>query len=407
VGDDYIPWHNPATKETVMINSRTGVLRPNASLASSDENMLHAWGQRRIAKRLRISRPDEAIRSPSPWLNKILESWDNEVFLPAETAIPQVAPDVGDATSSSVLHGYRHHCTQLDIDRAFKDCGAGIASGKISKKGLREAKVLSQVEKQFILVEVDETLILIDQHAADERVRIEQLLSDLVRPCNLSKDDIQRLTAGAHVRSGIETCALDGGLRFEVDRKEAALFTQHIQHFADWGILYYIRRGKATLGVDKDTLVLTALPPGIIARCTLEPKLAIEMLRREVWEFQEKGRAATPTVSTEACEEQTHRRHTWVNRIQGCPQGILALLNSRSCRSAIMFNDELSVPECEELISRLSGCAFPFQCAHGRPDLAPLVELGSLTPWAGDVEYIGLGETLSRWTKEQITPRSC
>jgi DNA mismatch repair protein MLH3 len=37
-----------------------------------------------------------------------------------------------------------------------------------------------------------------------------------------------------------------------------------------------------------------------------------------------------------------------------------------------MFNDELTKLECEELIQRLSKCAFPFQCAHGRPSLVVL-----------------------------------
>lgn len=42
-----------------------------------------------------------------------------------------------------------------------------------------------------------------------------------------------------------------------------------------------------------------------------------------------------------------------------------------------MFNDVLSVNQCEDLIDRLSRCAFPFQCAHGRPSMAPLIDLGN------------------------------
>ena len=69
---------------------------------------------------------------------------------------------------------------------------------------------------------------------------------------------------------------------------------------------------------------------------------------------------------------------------------------------AIMFNDELSLDDCEALVSRLSKCALPFQCAHGRyaershlpllreaqefdiysfrPSLVPLVDLASTMP---------------------------
>jgi hypothetical protein len=50
---------------------------------------------------------------------------------------------------------------------------------------------------------------------------------------------------------------------------------------------------------------------------------------------------------------------------------------------AIMFNDILSVNQCEDLIDRLSRCAFPFQCAHGRPSMAPLIDLGNGAKFGG------------------------
>lgn len=42
-----------------------------------------------------------------------------------------------------------------------------------------------------------------------------------------------------------------------------------------------------------------------------------------------------------------------------------------------MFNDELSLEECRSLVLQLANCAFPFQCAHGRPSMVPLLDLGS------------------------------
>ena len=33
---------------------------------------------------------------------------------------------------------------------------------------------------------------------------------------------------------------------------------------------------------------------------------------------------------------------------------------------AIMFNDSLSIEQCERLMTQLAETAFPFQCAHGR-----------------------------------------
>lgn len=41
-----------------------------------------------------------------------------------------------------------------------------------------------------------------------------------------------------------------------------------------------------------------------------------------------------------------------------------------------MFNDELTEEQGRLLISNLSECAWPFQCAHGRPSLVspPVLE---------------------------------
>ena len=62
-----------------------------------------------------------------------------------------------------------------------------------------------------------------------------------------------------------------------------------------------------------------------------------------------------------------------------CPAAVPPL-RCQACRGAIMFGDELSLPECEALMAGLAKCRFPFQCAHGRPSLSPLV---TLAPDAG------------------------
>lgn len=42
---------------------------------------------------------------------------------------------------------------------------------------------------------------------------------------------------------------------------------------------------------------------------------------------------------------------------------------------AIKFNDSLTRDECNSLVASLSSCQLPFQCAHGRPSIAPLVDI--------------------------------
>ncbi|KAG5734738.1 hypothetical protein E4T56_gene19966, partial [Termitomyces sp. T112] len=60
-----------------------------------------------------------------------------------------------------------------------------------------------------------------------------------------------------------------------------------------------------------------------------------------------------------------------------------------------MFNDSLGISQCEDLIRRLSATAFPFQCAHGRPSVVPLINLG-MSP--------GKNKGSLRWSKLEGNP---
>jgi len=57
------------------------------------------------------------------------------------------------------------------------------------------------------------------------------------------------------------------------------------------------------------------------------------------------------------------------------PPAIFRILQYKACRGAVMFGDALSHDHCWRLVRDLAACAHPFQCAHGRPSVAPLVTL--------------------------------
>ena len=59
------------------------------------------------------------------------------------------------------------------------------------------------------------------------------------------------------------------------------------------------------------------------------------------------------------------------------PQAIRRVLVSKACRGAIMFGDKLSRRQCDQVVASLITCALPFQCAHGRPTLWPLLRLAA------------------------------
>eukprot|EP00884_Botryococcus_braunii_P021918 jgi/Botrbrau1/840/Bobra.0352s0034.1 len=57
------------------------------------------------------------------------------------------------------------------------------------------------------------------------------------------------------------------------------------------------------------------------------------------------------------------------------PDSVVRLLNSRACRSAIMFGDPLSSTQTTALVDALKDTRLSFICAHGRPTLAAMLDV--------------------------------
>lgn len=256
---------------------------------------------------------------------------------------------------------------------------------RVTKEGLSRAKILGQVDQKFILLTIEGLIILIDQHAADERVKLEQLCREL---CN-----------------GDPTI-LAQPLVFEIEEDEAPLFRSWQAYFRLWHIIYALEEDQTNdFGHGKNMrhrglcISVTALPRLIAERCRVEPALLIDLVRQELWSDRCHSKLETSS--------QPPLPDSWHAIASSCPKGILELLKSRSCRTAIMFNDILDRQECERLVRRLSKCDLPFQCAHGRPTLTVLTEIGSLDNDPGSsalgVEAlmhdstVGFGAAWGRW----------
>ena len=355
VNEQAFEWRNPISGATILVNARTGLvipprplLRPTSAPSEHSRSALSPPYTNSIRGSFSYRRPTRSPSSPiitlkeGSWSSELLKKWENPVFNTTEESIPQVSFDGPTIETSDVLHGRHQCCSDLDIQKAFTQSSASI-SAKLSKQGLNAARVVSQVDKKFILIcikkspntndrEDAELLVLVDQHAADERIRIEDLLADLkASPMLLPKP-----------------------LIFEIQAREHPLLSRLAPSFAALGIVYEL---SSPAGSPKCKITVKALPAAIAERCRLEPKILIELIRSESWKCEEGG-GGGGSLSTNSC-----------------PKGLLDMLNSRACRSAIMFNDELTKEECETLIQRLADCAFPFQCAHGRPSMVPLVDL--------------------------------
>lgn len=304
-----IAWIDPATKKRALIDPRTGfMIRPPPP-------------QKPEASRSQPTRNNPLLPSHPP-------KHANHVFQPTEPAIPcvpQVPESFGHGESGAP------HCCR-DLGGVNADLPSGQTSktleNRISKDALRTCEVIGQVDRKFILVKifsnVGETgprrfvLVLVDQHAADERCRVEELMRGYF--------------ARADDGGGWEACtdALDRPLRFDLSGQDGDLLVRFREHFLRWGIVYEVFHGED--GQRRVTVEVHSLPPSIVARCPAEPRLLVELLRKEAWRVQEQpGMAMVGKVGVGEGE------FDWVARLSRCPEGVVEMINSRACRSKFLL----------------------------------------------------------------------
>jgi DNA mismatch repair protein MLH3 len=218
-------------------------------------------------------------------------------------------------------------------------------------------------------------LVLVDQHAASERCILEELLTELCTPAQ----ETLLIKSNLGYTSSITTEPVNKPLHFQIPLQEEAMFRAHAAHFATWGILYNITSHQTS----QPRLNILTLPPCISFRLHTSPHLLIELLRTEI------HNTTKPNTHIVSSSSTAITKHIWLTRIGSCPRGIISLLNSRACRSAVMFNDVLDRGQCQGLVDKVKETAFPFICAHGRNSMVPLVYLDG----EGEDEQGGAGGT--------------
>jgi DNA mismatch repair protein MutL len=174
-------------------------------------------------------------------------------------------------------------------------------------------RLVGVIGKLYVVLESDRGLVLLDQHAAHERILFEQMLNRLE-----SNDQApsQRLL----LPETVELSARD----VDFLRQQLSLLT---------------RLGVGLSEFGERTFLLDALPPFV----------KVSDPRRFVLELIDELKAAGQEVNTVRLGE-----HTVAKTV---------------CRHAVKANDPLTGPELENLVEDLRQCAMPYTCPHGRPTL--------------------------------------
>lgn len=240
-----------------------------------------------------------------------------------------------------------------------------IINFNFERSQLNDAEVINQIDKKFVLLKLPPSgevcypmLLIVDQHASDERIKLENYL----------KEFLHEVLNGTLKIELIQNCVL------EMDVGEADLFKHFEKEFNKWAIFYNIRAET----LETSLIEITSLPYILNVKFNGDK----QFLKGALLQFAHdlKSCKMLPITKTKTGEKAHHLSadFEWCKYITCIPGVFREIFNSKACRSAIMFGDQLSKAECVLLIKELAKCQFPFQCAHGRPSVIPIAELMSV-----------------------------
>lgn len=177
-------------------------------------------------------------------------------------------------------------------------------------------RVVGVIGRLYVVLESDRGLVLLDQHAAHERVLFEQMLNRVEQN---GQAPSQRLLLPETI---------------ELSPKDAHFLRQQMELLVKLGV------GVNEFG--ERTFLLDALPPFVK---TSSPKIF-------VLELIDALKAAGQDVNSWRLGED--------------------VVAKTVCRHAVKANDPLAMPELESLLEDLRRCAMPYTCPHGRPTLVEM-----------------------------------
>jgi DNA mismatch repair protein MutL len=177
-------------------------------------------------------------------------------------------------------------------------------------------RLVGVIGKLYVVLESDRGLVLLDQHAAHERILFEQMLNRLEQH---DQAPSQRLLLPETV---------------ELAARDASFLREQLPALTRLGV------GLSEFG--ERTFLLDALPPFVKAPDA----------RRFVLELVDELKAAGQELNSLRLGE-----HTVAKTV---------------CRHAVKANDPLAGRELESLVEDLRHCAMPYTCPHGRPTLVEM-----------------------------------
>ncbi len=252
-----------------------------------------------------------SMRYPEPF-EKIRSRLIAEANSPYEVKYPHRQGELKSVTGN-VEYGRQ---MELFSEDAEKESSEKTEQKLLDTKSRRRHKLIGQVFETYWLVEFDEKLFIIDQHAAHEKVMYERFMADL----RTKRQTSQMITPAVIVT---------------LNMQEEELLKQHLDRFTSVGfeISHFGGRDYA----------ISAVPGNLygIADRTLFTELLDGLAD------------VSGKSSAEAIEEK---------------------IASMSCKAAVKGNNRLSAQEADALIDELLTLENPYNCPHGRPTIISMTK---------------------------------
>jgi DNA mismatch repair protein MutL len=231
---------------------------------------------------------------------------------PSQSALPMGFGRPAAETESGSGTASPPHAPRVPTSSSLQPPAAPAAAAPVPLLGV-PLRLVGVIGRLYVVLESDRGLVLLDQHAAHERILFEQMLNRLER----------------HDQAPSQKLLLPETV--ELSARDA--------HFLRGQLRTLTRLGVGLSEFGERTFLLDALPPFVKAS---DP-------RRFVLEMLDELKAAGLEVNSARLGE-----HTVAKTV---------------CRHAVKANDPLTGKELENLIEDLRRCAMPYTCPHGRPTL--------------------------------------
>lgn len=191
------------------------------------------------------------------------------------------------------------------------ETGTGVGAAVLA--ALRQARYAGELFRTYLLFEYEDDVLVIDQHAAHEKILFEQAVAQYQKTRQIRSQVLLEPT------------------RMEISPADELFIEEHQEEIAAFGF------------------VIDSFGPGIvlirsvpIGREMVDPAKALRYLLDEA---QDKG----------------------IDQVKGESDLVYHLLATSSCKAAVKAHDDLKPVEIEALRDQLLTLDNPFHCPHGRP----------------------------------------